>query len=314
MTCRKCQHGTAKKFGYTKNKHQRYRCLDCGATFSDSPQKPLGRHTTDVDQAVQAFTLLTEGMSVRAVSRVTGLHKNTILSLVETAADTCRAIFDHYVQDVTPRYVQADEIWTFVHTKEKRVRPDDPLEYGDAYVWIALDSETKAVLSYYVGRRDGQSGYEFIQDLSRRVTGRFQLTSDGHEVYPPAIEEHFGSDIDFAQLVKNYLPARTDGPDWFRPSARVVSATPKLISGSPKLARVSTSHIERANLTVRMQLRRFTRLTNRFSKKLVNLKAMVDVFFVWYNFCRVHQTLRMTPAMEAGWTDHIWTMKELIEA
>ena len=137
-------------------------------------------------------------------------------------------------------------------------------------------------------------------------------TSDGHDVYPPAVEEHFGADIDFAQCIKNYSPPRTDGPDWFRPSARVVSTTAKRISGNPKLARVSTSHIERANLTVRMQLRRFTRLTNGFSKKLDNLKAMVDVFFVWYNFCRVHQTLRMTPAMEAGWTDHVWTVKELL--
>ena len=314
MTCRKCQHGTANRFGFTKSKSQRYRCRNCGATFTDSPQKPLGRHTTDIDRAVMAFSLLTEGMSIRAASRITGLHKNTILGLVETAAGTCRAIFDRYVQDVTPRYVQADEIWTFVHTKEKRVRPDDPLEYGDAYVWIALDSETKAVLSYYVGRRDGQSGYEFIQDLSRRIVGRFQFTSDGHDVYPQAIEEHFGADIDFAQLVKNYMPTRTDGPDWFRPSARVVSATPKLISGNPKLAQISTSHIERANLTVLMQLRRFTRLTNGFSKKIDNLKAMVDVFFVWYNFCRVHGTIRMTPAMESGWTDHIWTVKELLTA
>ena len=167
MTCRRCEHGTAKRFGFTKARTPR---------------------------ASQAFTLLTEGMSVRAVSRVTGLHKNTILDLLETAAEKCRAIFDRYVQDVTPRYVQADEIWTFVHTKEKRVKADDPLEYGDAYVWIALDSETKAVLSYNVGRRDGQSGYNFIQDLSRRVVGRFQFTSDGHDVYPPAIEEHFGAD------------------------------------------------------------------------------------------------------------------------
>ena len=127
MTCRKCQHGTAKRFGFTKNKSQRYRCHDCGATFTDSPQKPLGSHTTDLDRAAQAFTLLTEGMSVRAVSRVTGLHKNTILSLIETAAEKCRTIFDRHVQNVTPRYVQADEIWTFVHTKEKRVNVDDPV-------------------------------------------------------------------------------------------------------------------------------------------------------------------------------------------
>ena len=316
MTCRKCQHGTAKRFGFTESKNQRYRCRDCGATFTESRQAPLGRHTTDLERATMAFTLLTEGMSVRAVSRVTGLHKNTILSLLETVAGKCRTIFDRYVQNVTPRYVQADEIWTFVHTKAKRVKPSDPLEYGDAYVWIALDSETKAVLAYHVGTRDGLSGYEFIQDLGNRIQEqhRFQFTCDGHEVYPPAIEERFGADIDFAQLIKNYSPPRTDGPDWFRPSARVVSTTPKHISGNPIISRISTSHIERANLTVRMQLRRFTRLTNGFSKKLANLKAMVDVFFVWYNFCRVHQTLRMTPAMEAGWTDHVWTLRELLTA
>ena len=155
------------------------------------------------------------------------------LELKPKLIEALSTVYDPEIPVVTPRYVQADEIWTFVHTKEKRVKDSDPLEYGDAYVWIALDSETKAVLSYHVGRRDGQSGYEFVQDLSRRVTGRFQFTSDGHDAYPPAIEEHFGADIDFAQLVKNYAPTRTDGPDWFGPSARVVSATPKLISGNP---------------------------------------------------------------------------------
>ena len=161
-------------------------------------------------------------------------------------------------------------------------------------------------------RRDGQSGYDFVQDLSRRVVGRFQFTSDGLDAYRPAVEEHFGADIDFAQLIKNYAGTSTKGPDWYRPSARVVAATPTPVMGNPKIARISTSHIERLNLSVRMHLRRFTRLTNGFSKKLDNLKAMADVFFVWYNFCRVHQTLRMTPAMEAGWTDHIWTIRELL--
>ena len=299
-----------------KAKTSRYRCRDCRATFCEPHLKPLGRHTTDLDRAVQVFTLLTEGMSIRAVSRVTGLHKTTITSLLQTVGEKCQRVFDQHVQNVTPRYVQADEIWTFVHTKEKRVRQDDPPEFGDAYVWIGLDSETKAVLSYYVGKRDGESGYEFVQDLSGRIKDqwRFQFTSDGLDAYPPAVEEHFGAEIDYAQLIKNYSPPRTDGPDWFRPSARVVSTTPKMIMGNPKLARISTSHIERLNLSVRMQLRRFTRLTNGFSKKLDNLKAMVDVFFVWYNFCRVHGTIRMTPAMEAGWTDHIWSVKELLTA
>lgn len=158
------------------------------------------------------------------------------------------------------------------------------------------------------------SPYEFVQDLSRRIAEqhRFQLTTDGSEGYVPAVEEHFGTDIDFAQLVKNYAAPRTDGPDWYRPSHRVVSAVPTPITGNPKIARVSTSHIERMNLTVRMQLRRFTRLTNGFSKKLANLKAAITVFVAWYNFCRVHQTLRVTPAMEAALTDHIWTVRELL--
>jgi IS1 family transposase len=183
-------------------------------------------------------------------------------------------------------------------------------------VWIALDSETKAVLSYRVGKRDGLNAYEFIGDLHERIaaTHRCQLTTDGLEGYIPAVEEHFGADVDFAQLVKNYAPARTDGPDWFRPSHRVVSAIPTPIIGDPDFKRISTSHIERANLTVRMQLRRFTRLTNGFSKKLVNLQAAVSVFMAWYNFCRVHQTLRVTPAMEAGLTDHVWSVRELLAA
>jgi hypothetical protein len=133
-----------------------------------------------------------------------------------------------------------------------------------------------------------------------------------YDAYPPAVEEHFGADIDYAQLIKNYAATGTNGPDWYRPSTRVVSAVPTPVMGNPKMEKISTSHIERANLTVRMHLRRFTRLTNGFSKKLVNLKAAVAVFFAWYNFCRVHQTLRVTPAMEAGLTDHVWTVRELL--
>jgi hypothetical protein len=167
-----------------------------------------------------------------------------------------------------------------------------------------------------VGKRDAVSAYEFIGDLHERIaeTHRCQLTTDGLEGYIPAVEEHFGADVDFAQLVKQYAHPRTDGPDWFRPSSHVIAAIPTPISGDPDFKRISTSHIERANLTVRMHLRRFTRLTNGFSKKLENLKAAVSVFMAWYNFCRVHQTLRVTPAMESGLTDHVWSIKELLQA
>jgi transposase-like protein/IS1 family transposase len=315
MTCPKCQHENLKRFGtYGKAKIQRYRCRDCGATASEPQSRPLGRHTTTLDDAVRVFTLLTEGVSVRAISRVTGIHKTTILGLLTTVADKCRGVFNAKVQNVRAHYVQADEAWTFVHTKAKRVRPNDPAEYGDQYVWLALDSDTKAILSFYVGKRDGPSAYEFVEDLSRRITGRCQLTTDGLDAYPPAVEEYFGADVDYAQLVKNYAAPRTDGPDWFRPSPHVVSTLPTPVIGNPDFERISTSHIERFNLTVRMQLRRFTRLTNGFSKKLANLKAAVAVFVAWYNFCRVHQTLRVTPAMEAKLTDHVWTVKELLAA
>ena len=314
MTCLTCQRGTATKFGTTAAKTPRYRCRDCGATFTEAKPNPLGAHTTSVDDAVKVFTLMTEGMSIRAISRVTGIHKTTILSLLTTVGEHCARLFDEKVQNVRPRFVQADEAWTFVQKKQKRLKMTDPEERGDQYVWIALDSETKAVLSYDVGKREALSAYEFIGDLTKRIaeTHRCQLTTDGLEGYINAVDEHFGADVDFAQLVKQDAPPRTNGPNWFRPSAHVVAAIPTLITGDPDFARISTSHVERANLTVRMHLRRFTRLTNGFSKKLANLKAAVSVFVAWYNFCKVHQTIRVTPAMEAGLTDHVWSLQELL--
>ncbi len=170
------------------------------------------------------------------------------------------------------------------------------------------------MLSCYVGKRDAASAYEFIGDLNRRIAEHHccQITTDGLEGYVPAIEEYFGANTHFPQLVKQYSAPPTDGPDWFRPSSRVVTTIPTPILGDPKMGRISTSHIERANLTPRMQLRRFTRLGNGFSKKLANLKAVVAVLVTWHNFCRVHQTLRVTPATKAGVSDHIWTIHELL--
>lgn len=226
MTCSKCQYGTAKRFGFTKAGTARYRCRDCGATFTEPRPKPLGAHTTSLDDAVNVFTLLTEGMSVRAIARVTDIHKTTILSLLLTVGANCTALFDERVRNIRTRSVQADELWTFVQKKQKRLTAKDPAAHGDQYVWIGIDSETKAVLSYYVGKRDAHSAYAFIGDLSRRIVGRCQLTTDGLEGYVPAVEEYFGADVDFAQLVKQYAPPRTDGPDWFRPSSHVVAAIP----------------------------------------------------------------------------------------
>jgi len=311
MTCLKCQHGTAKRFGtYGRRRIQRYRCRSCRATFSTPQPKPLGRHTIEVSKAAQIVSLLTEGVSVRAASRLTGTHKGTILALLNTVGQKCEAVFDRYIQNIRPRFVQADELWTFVHTKEKHLFTDDPQEWGDAYVWIALDAGTKLIISYLVGKRDPASAHAFIRDLSSRTVGRFQITTDGLRAYIPAIEEYFGADVDFAQLVKLYGTPDAEGPEWYKPS-QVVSVIPSPISGNPDPWHISTSYVERANLSVRTHLRRFTRLTNGHSKKLANLKAAVSLYMTWYNFVRVHQTLRVTPAMQANLTDHIWSIEEL---
>jgi len=313
MTCLRCKHDGAKRFGtYGRKRIQRYRCSSCNSTFSETRQRPLGRHYTDPATAARIVTLLLEGMSVRAVARVTGIHKSTILSLLLTIGDKCRNLFDKRVRGIRPQFVQADELWTFVHTKERHMRPGSPDEWGDAYIWMAIDSETKMVLSYLVAKREATSAYDFIRDLSERVTGRFQLTTDGLRSYVPAVEEYFGADVDFAQLVKLYGSQGGDGPDWYQPS-KVTATIPVVISGDPDEARISTSHVERANLSVRTHLRRFTRLSLGFSKTVDHLKATVNLYMTFFNFCRVHQTLRVTPAMEAGITDHIWSIQELLE-
>jgi len=317
MTCPRCSHQNAIKFGiYGKRETQRFRCKDCGATFNAPDARPLGRHYTPIETVAKILQLLTEGMSIRATSRVTDVDPNTILSLLETVGAKCQRLLDERVRNLRPRYVQADETWTFVQKKQKRLKHNDPADYGDQYVWLAMDSETKLILTQRIGKRDSANADEFARDLSTRIAEhhRFQLTTDGLEGYVNAVEEHFGADIDFAQLVKNYLPPNTNGPDWYRPSARVVVAVPTPITGNPRPERISTSHMERMNLTVRMSLRRFTRLTNGFSKKLNNLKSAVAIFIAFYNFCRVHQTLRVTPAMEARLTDHPWTIHELLTA
>jgi IS1 family transposase len=292
---------------------QRFRCNSCKATFTQPRQRPLGRHHIQTEKAVQVISLLTEGMSIRAVSRITGVHKTTILSLLVTVGDKCRRFFDTRVRNIKTRFVQADELWSYVHTKERQLGSDDPEEWGDAYTWIALDSETKMVLSYHVGKRDAVSAFILARDLTERVTGRFQITTDGFKPYISAIEDCFGSQVDYAQLIKIYGKGQGEGPDWYAPT-KVLDAIPVQVSGNPKIERISTSHVERANLSVRMHLRRFTRLTNAFSKKLDNLKAAVSLYMAFYNFVRIHQTLRVTPAMQAGLTDHIWTMQELLEA
>jgi len=205
-----------------------------------------------------------------------------------------------------------DEIWTYVAKKEKRVRyGDDPTEVGDQYVFVAMDSETKLIPCFRVGKRDSVSAWYFVQDLQERLANRIQLTTDGFRPYKDAVEDAFGMDVDYAMLVKVYSSDSGQAETRYSPG-EIVDTRIIPITGNPKPRLISTSHIERQNLTIRMQLRRFTRLTNAFSKKLKNMKAALALHFAHYNFCRIHQTLRVTPAMASGITDSLWSIERLV--
>jgi IS1 family transposase len=253
-------------------------------------------------------------MSVRSIERVTQVHRDTILRLLVLAGERCTALLDSRMRNVSAKHVQADEIWCYVGKKDKHVRVDDPAEFGNQWVFVALDADTKLVPSFMVGKRTKETTYAFLQDLkSRLVDARFQLTTDGFAFYERAVEDTFGGTVDFAQLIKLFGDIGQHGNERYSPSP-ITEVISKIRDGRPDPEHICTSHVERQNLTMRMHLRRMTRLTNAFSKKLDNLKAAIALHFAWYNFVRVHKTLRTTPAMEAGITDHIWSFGELLSA
>ena len=269
-----------------------------------------------MDKQLTILNAMIEGNSIRSTERMTGIHRDTIMRLSAKTGEQCSQFLDVRVRGIRSERVQADEIWTYVFKKQARLvaGADDP-EFGDQYVFVGMDADTKLVISHLVGKRDAASTYYFMRDMRERVIGRIQLTTDGFKPYRPAVEDTFGGDVDYAQLVKVYgeVPKGAGGRGWYA-AAKFMSAYSSTVSGVPRPSAVSTSYIERQNLTMRMQMRRFTRLTNGFSKKLENLKASVALHFAHYNFVRVHQSLRVTPAMEAGLTNHIWEMEELLEA
>jgi len=262
---------------------------------------------------VQIVSALAEGCSIRSTARMVGVEHKTVMRVLLRAGENCLRLLDEKIRGVRAKRVQVDEIWTYVFKKEARIASDDPPEWGDEYVFIGMDADTKLAISHRIGKRDATTAYYLMQDLQSRLENRVQLTTDGFKPYLSAVEDSFGADVDYAMLVKLYGKEKAEeGPAWYGP-AKVVAAMPTPIIGRPQLRYVSTSYIERQNLTIRMQARRFTRLTNAFSKKLENLKAQVALHFAYYNFCRVHQTLRCTPAMEAGITERIWTAGDLFD-
>ncbi len=266
------------------------------------------------EKRAQIIGLLVEGMSMRAITRITGVSINTVTKLLEDVGMACNFYQAQALVKLPCMKVQCDEIWAFCGSKEKNVAEENKgvLGYGDVYTWTAICADTKLCVSYLVGKRDADYANDFMMDVAHRLANRVQLTTDGHGPYLHAVEEAFGGDIDYAMLVKHYGPGSAGEARRYSP-ASFESAEVRLISGYPLKADVSTSYVERQNLTMRMGMRRFTRLTNGFSKKVANLEHAVSLHFMHYNFARIHKTLKVTPAMAAGITDHVWTLTEIAE-
>jgi IS1 family transposase len=257
--------------------------------------------------------LLCEGSSIRAITRLTGASKNTVVKLLAEVGQACAAYHDQHVRNLKSQRIQMDEIWSFVYTKQDNVKRarNAPESAGDAWTWTAIDADSKLLVSWLVGQRNTDSALRFVDDLKSRLANRVQLTSDGHRPYLVAVDTVFGTDVDYAMLHKIY-GASPQGEKRYSPAV-CVGAQKRLITGAPDPKHVSTSYAERANLTMRMHMRRFTRLTNAFSKKVENHVAAVALHTMFYNFVRVHQTLKVTPAMAAGVTDKLWEISDLVQ-
>ncbi len=262
----------------------------------------------------QILNLLVEGNSMRSTSRIAGCSINTVTKLLIDVGMACSEYQDRVMRNLTCKRIQCDEIWSFCYSKEKNVAPENKgiLGHGDVFTWTAICPNTKLVPSFMVGKRDEEYAHAFIEDLASRLSNRVQLTTDGHRPYLQAIEDTFGNNIDYAMLVKHYSnPSEAKMSQKRYSPSKFVGADRRRIAGNPDFKEVSTSHVERSNLTMRMSMRRFTRLTNGFSKKIKNLEHSVALHFMYYNFGRIHKSLRVTPAMEAGISDHVWSLEEI---
>jgi IS1 family transposase len=272
----------------------------------------MNKLTTEERSRVVAA--LVEGNSLRSITRMTGVHRTTILKLLVDLGRACSIFQDQAFRNLNCKRIQVDEIWSFCGAKQRNTTPETRAKgWGDAWTWTAIDPDTKLVPCWYVGSRDAPAAYHFMHDLAGRLANRVQITSDGFLAYSRAVESAFGVEVDYAQLVKIYGEPEKDNTENRRYSpGQCMGAKRAVFMGKPDYAHISTSNVERQNLTMRMQIRRFTRLTNAFSKKLENHEHAIALHFMHYNFCRIHQTLRVTPAMEAGIADHVWSLEEVV--
>jgi IS1 family transposase len=266
------------------------------------------------DEQVRVIGALVEGCSIRSIERMTGIHRDTIMRLGAKVGNACRNLHDSMMRDLQVSTIEMDEQWAFIGKKQKQVKDGDPLEMGDVWLFCALAANQKAIVSYTVGKRTSKNAHALLADLRARILNRPQITADGYAPYIGAVDRAFGVDVDFATIEKEYqAPVAEDAAHRYSPSSiRAVEKT--VVRGNPDESKISTSYVERFNLTTRMQIRRFTRLTNAFSKKLENHRAAVALHIAHYNLCRVHETLRVTPGMELGVTNYVWSISDLIDA
>jgi IS1 family transposase len=286
-------------------------------TMLDSRIIILAMNRLSIARRAKVISALVEGNSIRATCRMTGTAKGTVIRLLAEVGKACAEYQDKHLRNLPCKHIQCDEIWSFCYAKQKNVPEDKQgkLGYGDVWTWTAIDADTKLVPSWLVGLRDVNCGHAFMNDLKSRLASRVQITTDGHKVYLWAVEDAFGQNVDYAMLVKLY--GTEPDPETRYSPAKCIGADPHIIQGNPDPTKISTSYAERQNLTMRMSMRRFTRLTNAFSKKIENLECAVALHFMYYNFARPHKTLAnpypRTPAMAAGITGRIWSIEDIVE-
>jgi transposase-like protein/IS1 family transposase len=315
MNCIECNNLT-KKFGKDRKGNQRFQCLTCKKTFIEPQEKPLGDMRLPMEKALMILKLLVEGNSIRSTMRITDVDKNTILSLLVFVGTNCEKMLEEVVKNVSVKNVQCDEIWGFVSMKEKTRKAQgrkDEDGIGDAYCFVGMDSDTKLILAWHLGRRTTVDTVAFTEKLCNATADHnFQINTDGFAAYKDAIVYSLGGKkIDFAQVIKVF--GKPEGEERRYSPSEVIGTEKFPVFGNPDLDKATTSHIERQNLTIRMSMRRMTRLTNAFSKKHENLRCAYALHFAYYNFCRIHSSLRITPAMEAKLTPRVWSLKELLE-
>ncbi|MGH9873921.1 MAG: IS1/IS1595 family N-terminal zinc-binding domain-containing protein [Pyrinomonadaceae bacterium] len=316
MDCPKCSK-PSKRFGKDRKGQQRFRCLSCGTTFTEPKIKMLDNMILAEGKALSVLSHLVEGCSIRSTERLTGVHRDTILDLLALAGRKCESLMDATIKDVPVEDVECDEVWSYIgmkaKTKAKKVTAENDDSIGDAWTFTAIERHSKLILAWHLGQRDFTNTAIFTEKIDRATKGsHFQITTDGFAPYRDAIGFILGGRTDFAQLIKIYAN-NPENETRYSP-AQCTGCKKKVIHGRPDPERVGTSRIERHNLSVRMETRRFTRLTNAFSKKWEKHHAALALYFAYYNFCRMHKSLRCTPAMAAGITKHIWTLKDLLLA